>query len=40
MPAERRDPVQIALGFGSRPEEAALQALAAVAGHFDVAWDG
>ena len=33
------EPVQIALGFGGRPEEAALQATAALAGHFDVAWD-
>jgi glucoamylase len=33
------DPIQIAIGFGGRPEEAALQASAAVAGHFDVAWD-
>ncbi len=33
------DPVQIALGFGVRPEEAALQVSAAVAGHFEVAWD-
>jgi glucoamylase len=32
-------PVQIALGFGGRPEEAALQATAALAGHFDVAWN-
>ncbi|MEA2673341.1 MAG: glucoamylase, partial [Chloroflexota bacterium] len=31
--------VQIALGFGARPEEAALQVTAALAGHFDVAWD-
>jgi glucoamylase len=33
------EPVQIALGFGGRPEEAALQATAALAGHFGVAWD-
>src|SRR5207249_3245635 len=33
------EPVQIALGFGGRPEEAALQATAALAGHFDVAWN-
>jgi len=33
------EPVQIALGFGDRPEEAALQATAALAGHFGVAWD-
>ncbi|MEO5964635.1 MAG: glycoside hydrolase family 15 protein [Candidatus Limnocylindrales bacterium] len=32
-------PVQIALGFGNRPEEAALQATAALVGRFDVAWD-
>lgn len=32
-------PVQIALGFGARPEEAALQVTAALAGHFDVTWD-
>jgi glucoamylase len=31
--------VQIALGFGGRPEEAALQAAAALVGHFEVAWD-
>jgi glucoamylase len=37
VPGDR--PVQIALGFGARPEEAALQSSAAVAGHFDVAWD-
>jgi glucoamylase len=30
---------QIALGFGARPEEAALQVTAALAGHFDVAWN-
>ncbi|HEX9044425.1 MAG TPA: glycoside hydrolase family 15 protein [Candidatus Limnocylindrales bacterium] len=33
------DPVQLALGFGVRQEEAALQASAALVGHFDVAWD-
>jgi glucoamylase len=33
------EPVQIALGFGGRPEEAALQATAALAGHFEVAWN-
>lgn len=33
------EPVQIALGFGSRPDEAALQATSALASHFDVAWD-
>ena len=33
------DAVQIALGFGVRPEEAALQAAAALVGRFDVAWD-
>jgi len=33
------EPVQIALSFGARPEEAALQATAALAGHFDVAWN-
>ncbi len=32
-------PVQIALAFGARPEEAALQASAALASHFDVAWN-
>ncbi len=32
-------PVQIALAFGNRPEEAALQAAAALVGRFDVAWD-
>jgi glucoamylase len=31
--------VQLALGFGDRPEAAALQAIAALAGHFEVAWD-
>ncbi len=31
--------VQIALGFGNRPEEAALQATAALVGRFEVAWD-
>ncbi|MEO8571483.1 MAG: glycoside hydrolase family 15 protein, partial [Chloroflexota bacterium] len=31
-------PVQIALGFGNRPEEAALQAAAALVGDFEVAW--
>ncbi len=33
------EPVQIALGFGSRPEEAALQVAAALVGDFHVAWD-
>jgi len=32
-------PVQLALAFGTRPEEAALQASAALAGHFEAAWD-
>ncbi len=32
-------PVQIALGFGDRPEEAALQAGAALVGEFEVAWN-
>ncbi len=29
----------LALGFGSRPEEAGLEACAALAGHFENAWD-
>ena len=33
------EPIQIALGFGERPEEAALQVTAALSGHFAVAWD-
>ncbi|MEP6807084.1 MAG: glycoside hydrolase family 15 protein [Chloroflexota bacterium] len=33
------EPIQVALGFGGRPEEAALQASAALVGHFQVAWD-
>ena len=33
------EPIQIALAFGAQPEEAALQATAALAGHFDVAWN-
>jgi glucoamylase len=32
------DPVQIAVGFGGRPEEAALQAASALVGSFEVAW--
>ncbi|MEO8207651.1 MAG: glycoside hydrolase family 15 protein [Chloroflexota bacterium] len=32
-------PLQLALGFGDRPEAAALQAAAALAGEFDAAWD-
>ncbi len=32
-------PVQVVLGFGGRPEEAALQASAALAGPFQSAWD-
>jgi glucoamylase len=32
-------PVQLALGFGSRPEEAALQATSALVGHFEAAWE-
>ncbi len=32
-------PVEIALGFGNRPEGAALQAAAALVGRFEVAWD-
>jgi glucoamylase len=32
-------PAQIALGFGVRPEEAALQAASALVGHFGPAWD-
>ena len=30
---------QVALAFGTRPEEAALQATSALVGHFDTAWD-
>ncbi len=30
---------QIALGFGERPEEAALQVTSALAGHFEPAWE-
>jgi glucoamylase len=33
------EPVQIALAFGERPEEAALHATAALASQFGVAWD-
>jgi glucoamylase len=33
------EPVQIVIGFGERPEEAALQATAALASQFGVAWD-
>ncbi len=35
----RDQPVQIALAFGNRTEEAALQATAALVGRFEVAWD-
>lgn len=31
--------IQIALGFGGRPEDAALQASAALVGHFNAAWN-
>jgi glucoamylase len=30
---------RLALGFGTRPEEAGLEACAALAGHFETAWD-
>lgn len=36
MPGDR--PIQLALAFGTRPEEAALQAAAALAGPFEAAW--
>lgn len=32
------EPIQIVLGFGDRPEQAALQASAALAGDFEAAW--
>ncbi len=37
VPGDR--PVQLVLGFGARPEEAALQSSAALIGSFDTAWD-
>ena len=39
IPVVRAGPAQIALGFGVRPEEAALQAASALVGHFEPAWD-